>query len=416
MSGTEEAKTNESPEQALLAAARRIAAARPSGGWACHIRLSHLPPQKLKENYSFAVNILRSAVERFLGRVFLFGNSDIVVICWQTRRWQLRSAIASLQPLFDGEGRASGRPPSNEPSFATWWDLDQQSGDFLLFAERLASGCTRTDNVASAPVEKGGSETAEPKGLDPNKFAALVARIKDANLGGAIRRQPICRFHRSGKPQPLFEEVYVSIQELQRLFAPRLDLGLDQWLFRALTEVLDERVLTWLAAAESLNLIARFALNLNLSTFASGAFAKFEARFGNQLRGRMVIEIDKSDLLANLPRFAAVQETLHAQGHFLCIDGLTGPDLAAIDYGRLTADYYKVGWHPDFLAEDGEGRVGLERLAAQASPDKIILSHCSVEEAVGFGQELGLTLFQGWYLDSLLGSLRSPRFKLVANS
>ena len=106
----------------------------------------------------------------------------------------------------------------------------------------------------------------------------------------------------------------------------------------------------------------------------------------------------------------------HAQGHFLCIDGLTGPDLAAIDYGRLTADYYKVGWHPDFLAEDGEGRVGLERLAAQASPDKIILSHCSVEEAVGFGQELGLTLFQGWYLDSLLGSLRSPRFKLVANS
>jgi len=416
MSGAEEAKTNESPEQALLAAARRIAAARPSGGWACHIRLSHLPPQKLKENYSFAVNILRSAVERFLGRVFLFGNSDIVVICWQTRRWQLRSAIASLQPLFDGEGRASGRPPSTEPSFATWWDLDQQSGDFLLFAERLASGCTRTDNVASAPVEKAGSETAEPKGLDPNKFAALVARIKDANLGGAIRRQPICRVHRSGKPQPLFEEVYVSIQELQRLFAPRLDLGLDRWLFRALTEVLDERVLTWLAAAESLNLIARFALNLNLSTFASGAFAKFEARFGNQLRGRMVIEIDKSDLLANLPRFAAVQETLHAQGHFLCIDGLTGPDLAAIDYGRLTADYYKVGWHPDFLAEDGEGRVGLERLAAQASPDKIILSHCSVEEAVGFGQELGLTLFQGWYLDSLLGSLRSPRFKLVANS
>ena len=164
--------------------------------------------------------------------------------------------------------------------------------------------------------------------------------------------------------------------------------------------------MAWLAAAESMKLIARFALNLNLSTFASGAFAKFEARFGAQLRGRMVIEIDKSDLLANLPRFAAVQESLHAHGHLLCIDGLTGPDLAAIDYGRLSADYYKVGWHPDFFAEDGEGRVGLERLAAQAS----------VEEAVKFGQELGLSLFQGWYLDSLLGSFRSSRFKLVANS
>ena len=57
----------------------------------------------------------------------------------------------------------------------------------------------------------------------------------------------------------------------------------------------------------------------------------------------------------------AVQETLHAQGHFLCIDGLTGPDLAAIDYGRLTADYYKVGWHPDFLAEDA-AKVRLRKL------------------------------------------------------
>jgi EAL domain-containing protein (putative c-di-GMP-specific phosphodiesterase class I) len=416
MAEAEETKSSDTPEQALLAAARRIAAARPSGGWACHIRLSHLPLQRMKENYSFAVNILRSAVERFLGRVFLFGNSDIVVICWQTRRWQLRSAVASLQPLFESEGRATGRPPAQEPSFATWWDLDQQSGDFLLFAERLASGRGRSDNLVPAPVEKLAIETAEPKGLDPSKFAALVARIKDANLGGAIRRQSICRLHGSGKPQPLFEEVFVSIQELQRLFAPRLDLGLDRWLFRALTEVLDERVLAWLAAAESMKLIARFALNLNLSTFASGAFAKFEARFGAQLRGRMVIEIDKSDLLANLPRFAAVQESLHAHGHLLCIDGLTGPDLAAIDYGRLSADYYKVGWHPDFFAEVGEGRVGLERLAAQASVDKIILSHCSVEEAVKFGQELGLSLFQGWYLDSLLGSFRSSRFKLVANS
>ena len=416
MAEAEETKTSETPEQALLAAARRIATARPLGGWACHIRLSHLPSQRPKENHSFAVNILRSAVERFLGRVYLLSNSDIVVICWQTRRWQLRSAIASLQPLFESEERISGHPPAQEPSFAAWWDLDQQSGDFLSFAERLASCRERSDNVVPSPAEKPATEVGEPKGLDPSKFASLVARIKDANLGGVIRRQSICRLHGAGKPQPLFEEVFVSIQELQRLFAPRLDLGLDQWLFRALTEVLDERVLAWLAAAESLNLIARFALNLNLSTLASGAFANFEARFGTQLRGRMVIEVDKSDLLANLPRFAAAQERLHAHGHLLCIDGLTGPDLAAIDYGRLSADYYKVGWHPDFLSEDGEARVGLERLAAQAPVEKIILSHCSVEEAVRFGQELGVGLFQGWYLDSLLGSLRASRFKLVVNS
>lgn len=418
MAEVEEAGAIGSQEQALLAAARRIATARPSGGWACHIRLSHLPPRRLKENFSFAVNILRSAVERFLGRVYVLGNSDIVVICWQTRRWQLRSAIASLQPLFESEARGTGRPPAREPSFATWWDLDQQSGDFLIFAEGVAYGRGRSEASTAAPTARL-AETAlnpaEPKRLDAVKLASLVARIKDANLTGAIRRQPVCRILGSGTPQPLFEEVYVSIQELQRLFAPRLDLGLDRWLFRALTEVLDERVLSWLAAAEALNLISRFAVNLNLATVASGEFARFEARFGSQLRGRMIIEIDKSDLLADLPRFAAVQENVRSRGYLLCIDGLTGPDLAAVDYGRFGADYCKVAWHPDFLVEDGEGRIGLERLAAQAPADKIILSHCSVDEAVEFGREIGLTLFQGWYVDAQLRDLRPPTFKLVAN-
>ena len=419
MAEADEAGAVGSPEQALLAAARRIATARPSGGWACHIRLSHLPPERLKENFSFAVNILRSAVERFLGRVFVLQNSDIAVICWQTRRWQLRSAIASLQPLFESEERGAGRPPAREPGFATWWDLDQQSGDFLIFAERLASGRGRSEGsveASSAPLAELVLKSAEPGGLDPVKFASLVGRIRDANLAGVIRRQAVCRILGSDEPQPLFEEVYVSIQELQRLFAPRLELGLDRWLFRSLTEVLDERVLTWLAAAETLNLISRVALNLNLSTVSSGEFARFEARFGSQLRGRMVIEIDKSDLLADLPRFAAVQESLSSQGYLLCIDGLTGPDLSAVDYGRFGADYYKVAWHPDLLSEAGEGRIGLERLAVQAAADKVILSHCSVDEAVGFGRELGLSLFQGWYVDALLRDLRPPTFKLVANN
>lgn len=419
MPGSEEAEAVGSQEQALLAAARRIATARPSGGWACHIRLSHLPPQRLKENFSFAVNILRSAVERFLGRIFVLGNSDIVVICWQTRRWQLRSAIASLQPLFEGDARSAGGPAVREPSFATWWDLDQQSGDFLIFAEAAASGHARLEQSAAASPTRP-AETAvappEPKRLDAVKLASLVARIKDANLASAIRRQAVCRIIGSNTPQPLFEEIYVSIHDLQRLFAPRLELGLDRWLFRALTEVLDERVLTWLAAAEALNLISKFAINLNLSTIASGEFARFEARFGSQLQGRIVIEIDKSDLLADLPRFAAVQENLRARGCLFCIDGLTGPDLAAVDYGRFGANYYKVGWDPDFLIEDGEARVGLERLAAQASADRIILSHCSVKEAVEFGRELGLGMFQGWYVDALLRDLRPPAFKLVANN
>ncbi len=409
----------ESQETALLAAARRIAQSRPSGGWACHIRLSHLPPQRLKENFSFAVNILRSAVDRCLGRLFVLQNSDIVVICWQTRRWQLRSAIASLQPLFEGEARMAGRLATRDPSFTTWWDLDQQSADFLSFVELLGSG---NDRLASRAPDVSASSTdpvappAKSGRFDAVKLATLVARIKDANLAAAIRRQPICNIPASGVPQPVFEEVYVSIQELQRLFAPRGELGLDRWLFRSLTEVLDERVLAWLAAAETLSLISNFALNLNLSTISSAEFARFEAQFGKQLRGRMIVEVDKSDLLGDLPRFAEVQEKFVANGYLLCIDGLTDPDLQAIDYGRFKVDFFKVLWHPEFMVEDGEARIALERLVAQASAEKIILSHCSVPEALSLGSELGIALFQGWHVDALVRGVQPPMLKLVANS
>ncbi len=418
MSEEKEAGAPASQEAALLAAAHRIAEARPAGGWACYIRLSHLPAQRLKENFSFAVNILRSAVERCLGRLYVLNNSDIVVICWQTRRWQLRSAIASLQPLFDGEARAAGQAPARDPSFATWWDLDQQSSDFLSFVEWLASGDERAPASVPAPGPRisESAPAAAASRFDPLKLATLVARIKDANLASAIRRQPVCRLSASGAPQPVFEEVYVSIQELQRLFAPRGELGLDRWLFRSLTEVLDERVLSWLAAAETLNLISRFALNLNLSTIGSEEFARFEAQFAAPLGARMIVEIDKSDMLGDLRTFAAVQQTFRSRGYIISIDGLTGPDLQAIDYGRFEADFFKVLWHPDFLFEEGQARIGLERLIAQASAEKVILSHCSAAEAVSLGVELGINYFQGWHLDALLRGLQPPALKLVANS
>ena len=56
-----------------------------------------------------------------------------------------------------------------------------------------------------------------------------------------------------------------------------------------------------------------------------------------------------------------------------------------------------------------------ERLAAHAGPDKIVLSHCSVEEALTLGAELGITLFQGWHVDALLRGAQPLKLKLVAN-
>ena len=422
MAGKPESAASGSQEQALLLAAQRISAAKPAGGWACHIHLSRLSPTRMRDNFSFAVNMLRASVERFLGRIFLLENQDIVVICWQARLWQLRSAIASLKPLFESEGGGTVYQLGPDIKFCTWYDLDQQSEDFLRLAERLAS--REPDRIEEAarrapahyePSEPSSSSIAETADLDAGLLARLLERLEQANLGGVIRRQSICRVLSGAPPHVVLEEIYVSIADLQRLFAPRVELLSDRWLFRHLTQLLDRRVLAWLAAADALSLVGDFSVNLNLATILSPDFARFEARSSQRLRDGMVIEFNKSDVLADLAFYETVREALRRRGYALCIDGLGASDLATIDCARLGADYYKVMWSPE-TPEDREGEIesAFRRLIAQAAERRIILCHCGSPEAVEFGQSLGLYLYQGWYVDEMLRNPQIQPMRAVA--
>ena len=422
MAGKPESAALGGQEQALLLAAQRISAAKPAGGWACHIHLSRLSPIRMRDNYSFAVNMLRASVERFLGRIFLLENQDIVVICWQARLWQLRSAIASLKPLFESEGGGTVYQLGPDVKFCTWYDLDQQSEEFLRLAERVASRepdrideATRRVPARDEPLAS--SSPAEMTDLDAPCLARLVDRLEQADIGGVIRRQAICRLPPAGLPHVILEEIYVAIAELQRLFAPQVELLADRWLFRHLTQLLDRRVLAWLAAADALSLLGDFSVNLNLVTILSPDFARFEARSSQRLRDGMVIEFNKSDVLADLAFYETVREALRRRGYTLCIDGLGASDLATIDCARLGADYYKVMWSPE-TPEDREGEIesAFERLIAQAAERRIILCHCGSPEAVEFGQSLGLQLYQGWYVDEMLRNPQLQPMRAVAGT
>ena len=53
-----------------------------------------------------------------------------------------------------------------------------------------------------------------------------------------------------------------------------------------------------------------------------------------------------------------------------------------------------------------------EREAQAASAEKIVLSHCSVAEALSLGSGIGIGLFQGWHVDALLRGIQPPVLKL----
>jgi hypothetical protein len=87
------------------------------------------------------------------------------------------------------------------------------------------------------------------------------------------------------------------------------------------------------------------------------------------------------------------------------LDGLNHLTLQFIDRDRLGLDLLKSVWTPD-MADDvtGTRATELKEHVDRCGRARIILSRCDSDEAVRFGQSLGITMYQGRYVDRLLAN------------
>lgn len=74
-------------------------------------------------------------------------------------------------------------------------------------------------------------------------LARVSKALQNTDFSNMIRRQSVCIILEDAQPQPLFEEVFVSIADLGESILPGVSLTATPWLFQDLTETLDKRVL-----------------------------------------------------------------------------------------------------------------------------------------------------------------------------
>src|SRR5262249_38915634 len=145
-----------------------------------------------------------------------------------------------------------------------------------------------------------------------------------------------------------------------------------------LTRTLDLRVM----AAMSQNGIRSdlpFSINLNIATLLSPEFRRFDALVPPNLRGRMVVEIHKLDVFADIGAYIFARDFLHDKGYKLCLDGLTHHTLPFFDENRLGLDYFKIYWAPEGLnAAHPSTYPQIRELIARYSPKRIVL--CRAED------------------------------------
>ncbi|KAF0114765.1 MAG: hypothetical protein FD149_1771 [Rhodospirillaceae bacterium] len=234
---------------------------------------------------------------------------------------------------------------------------------------------------------------------------AIIAKLERVDLSRFIRRQSTVHLlGNASKAEVAFQEFYISIADLQKVVAPKLDFATNRWLFQYLTTVLDRAVLRALTKMKLLVMPSAISLNLNVTSCRHPSFNAFLETLAEGQD--VVVEMELVDAFAHLNDFLTIQAALHERGYKLLLDRLTPITFQLIDPTLFDAYYMKINWSPDLtdavVPKDGETP---QAFIARIGAEKFILARCDSEAAVKWGIAIGIRWFQGRFVDAMLAAV-----------
>jgi len=147
----------------------------------------------------------------------------------------------------------------------------------------------------------------------------------------------------------------------------------------------------------------RMSLNVNITSLASESFIKFDAELPPEHRQGVVLEINKTDFFEHSALFAEVAPFLRGRGYRLLLDGLSLPNLLALDGDGLDFDFAKLFWSESDLAALTEEQM--TRITTKVKGQQkilFILARCDSADSIRFAKSLGIRLIQGRLVDHMV--------------
>ncbi len=397
-------------ERLLLDAIDRLRR-KAGGGRAVHLHLSRLlPVNRLPVRIRVVARMFKTLETGHGANVYRLSNDDLVILGRALPTTEIDTIIHRVRSLFEHDpvtyaGRGWNDP--NDP-FVTWYDLmtdwrslcDQVAQ--LEEARLIRLGRQNAGGVVS-PYSWSTPREAGPEPITPRSLERVLAAFDSFDLLPHLRRQPAVRITEERVAEIAFEEFFVSIGHLQRGLAPEVVLTADRWLFQDFSRALDQRVLALLTANPLVRRPGRVSLNLNLESTRDRGFERLVAALGPK---RLVVEVQVIDIFADIAGYEAARDTLRRAGHKVLIDGLSPVTLRLLDVRRLAPDYAKVLWNADLASEETADKTAAFAAEVKAvGPERVVLARCDTEAAVLWGLENGIRVFQGRFIDAVLGTV-----------
>lgn len=377
------------------------------GRMAVHVHLSRLRPQNRQDHHiRIAAATFEGMVNNYERQIFILSNMDLFFICKDAAIEDIDAAIMKVRYLFSEDPLSQGDEEEDLARFCTWYNVETQHDELLDLVKSMHRERERERKARLAVASEKGQQKAKGsrKALDPEQLGKLENFLRRADLSNLMRRQPVCAITPGNmNPQPVFRELYISIADLQQSVLPEFDLASNLWLFQHLTQTLDSRMLSMLVRNDDTSIASSFSINLNVGTILSPPFLNFDSSLKAIARGTVVIELQKIDIFGDMGAYMFARDFMRERGYRICLDGLNHLTLQFIDRERLGLDLLKLIWSPD-MADDlsGNRTSELKEHIDRCGRARIILTRCDSDEAIRFGQSLGITMYQGRYVDKLL--------------
>jgi hypothetical protein len=399
-------------ESALLDYASRLANHK-EGRRAIHVRLSRLSPgNRLEHHLRIVMNTFEPLLRKFNGQLFRLWNNDIVVGVKDARIADIDDYVVKLRFLFSEDPALLHEAAADEP-FCVWYDMQNDHPAFLILANLTNADATefRRRQMAAllAPDDSSTPHrhlhaTGEGAAFTPLLLDRFESALRIADTSAMIERQMICTLAGQAQPTPVLCEHFISIRALQNKLLPGIDCLSDRWLFQHLSQTLDYRMLAALPQIAKSS-TAPITININISTILSPQFLKFDAAIRRITQKTIILELQSIDLFADMGAYIFARDFAHDRGYGIALDGLNALTFPYMDRAKLKLDFEKIIWSPELCQDlNPERRASFLGAIQQAGAARIILCRCDDQNALDFGIEAGIKLFQGRHVDHLLSA------------
>lgn len=212
-----------------------------------------------------------------------------------------------------------------------------------------------------------------------------------------VRHQELAEIQPGAKAVAVMREYYASMDLLKRHALRGVEMRGSGNLFNQLTILLDQIVIASFQQADAEG--ARCSINMNVESVFTRGFEAFLDSNGGNL-SNMLFEFRQANILQNFDEFSVACDLIRARGGRIAVDAIFPETVGLVNLNRLHIEMAKVFWRQGAEITLPKARDDIRAL--QDGGTRFAFVRVDDQGAIDVGHDLGVTLFQGFYVDRLL--------------